>query len=332
MKNTILTISTFLFVGTAIAQSTSQDTIKVGVNNQHITVTPPQMNQKVSVKIEDSTFNYIIDISKVSKDINNLTTISSENASEPQETDRKGRAISRSGFFREFEFGMVSSPMFGTITDSIEYDFPDLIDDSTFVYLDVSGEQDRVIFNPTGTNVGLYLDATIREKTRPTKRWENIYFQNSSHLRLSMHNYSGTLTEESYYVFDTDRPDSIISTTISDMEVWNTQLQLAKRFTFLWDVPKVEDLSLEYGIYTGVQFNLLRSVTKRNPGDEITSTGEDIGIYSRSPFIRINHQFGVNYKNYSLNTTVSFVNQRHGTSNTEHIRGKRVAVGLAYRF
>lgn len=328
MKHIIFIVISMIVSQLVKAQVETQDTISVGVNGQHISVTPPQMNQKVSIKIEDSSFNYLIDISKVPS---NQAVIATTQYNPPAR-DKKQKDISRSGLFREFEMGVSFLPLGGAYISGYDFEWSDLFEDSTFIGIVNTGPQNRTFFKPSGTSVGLYLDATIREKSRKLAKFDNLYFQNSTHLRTSLYNHSGERTDETYFVFESGREDSLISSTVTNVEVWNTQLEIAKRFTFMWDIPQVKDLSLEYGLFTGLRFNLTRSVTERMPGSEVTTSGSDVGLYASNPFIRLNHQLGINYRNYSLNTNISYADATVGSFNTSHIRGKRVNIGLAYRF
>lgn len=72
-KNFTLTATCLL----ALSNILAQDTLKIGINNDLINVTPPAMNHKVDVLIEDSTFNYHVIILKTDK---NMALNSGKNA------------------------------------------------------------------------------------------------------------------------------------------------------------------------------------------------------------------------------------------------------------
>ncbi len=307
----------------------AQDTIKIGINDQMILVTAPKNNQKVTIIIEDSISNYKVDISRYSS--TSAPSIKSDILSRV-----KRKKTWKSRFFGEVEVGYSgmlntkqSYPWYlnelGTNTDYVD----------TF-YLGPIGNYSEQGFSSRGTYYGMYLDLTIREKTRLLWKTDNVYLSKGSHIRLSQNFAKGELIRTELYGFEDFRLDSIVSRDAREATLSISGLQVSKRYNLGIYLNKAKDLSVEYGLDIGVRFALSRRTVIDNQIDpKVTSSSMSIpepGSDMSITFLTLNHRLGFNYKRFSANLGVSYGDLRIGSYNERSVYGKRMTAGLAYRW
>jgi hypothetical protein len=312
----------------------AQDTIKVGINEQLIQVTAPEENQKITIMIEDSAANYKVDITRYT----GLPEKKVQLAPLTKRQLRKKEKNWTSRFFSEAEFGysgmLAKQTAFGNFLsfeeDSTGIEFLDTI------FRGPVGDYSTESFSSDGSYWGMYLDLTIREKTRKLWNTDNIYMSKATHFRFNQNFAGGRRYYRDVFGFEDFRVDSLVSERSYQSRLSITSLQLSMRHTIGYLFNEEKNISMEYGVDLGMQFAL----AKRFSTSESTQTSVTFGdpqarwydTDATTPFFTFNHRLGFNYGRISANMGVSFGSIRVGSFTDNFIQGNRMTLGLAYRW
>ncbi|PCJ65547.1 MAG: hypothetical protein COA58_09045 [Bacteroidetes bacterium] len=316
-------ITTALILLVSVALVKAQDTLKVGLNDQLIQVDAPEANQKVTVLIEDSTFTYKIEISK-------MENRSLEDKIKGMvEVDKSRKKSFSSSWFRSAEVGIntlaftefnAPSGQFSIIVDSVP------AQDVNYTHRSYSSQ---------GPYWGVYIDYTIRERKRASRRIDNVYLKRKSHIRLDYNSVRGKVVFDNYFGTGVINEDDHLSSSSVPRRISFTNLQFSQLITYGYDFNVEKGISLEYGINMGLQFSLSESNNA-----EVINIGTENSInnftlfddYVADPFIRIQHHAAYNYGPYSLNAKMTYLRKRFGNTEQEHIRGNILSLGVGYKF
>jgi hypothetical protein len=320
-KNVILLVLLLLVQMSAVyAQN---DTLKVGLNDQLIQVDAPNDGQKITVLIEDSTFTYKVEISKLEnksleEQLKNLTSVSK----------KKKKPYSSSWFNSgEVGFNTLTAKTFYTSSSSFAIN----LNDSSYAE---GVNYTRRSYNSNGEYWGAYLDFTIRERTRSSERLEKLYLKRKSHVRLDFNTVKGELHFDNYFGNGVSSNDSFISGSSREQTISFTNLQLSQLLTYGYMFNKDKGVSLEYGVNLGLQFALSSN------NDESVNISEDNSIntfnifnkYVANPFMRVQHHAAYNYGPYSLNAKLTFLGKRFGSNEKNHVSAHILSMGIGYKF
>lgn len=298
IKITIALIFSALF---AAAQTKSKDKIIIGLNDETTIVDAPDLNQKTSILIKDSTYDYRVDIYKVEKsEIEGSQNFSLRNSA-------KKRKYFETTYFGQVEAGLnlsaIRTPMSSTIPNSQAI----LLDSFNFIN---SGpyESFNSYFSKTN-HIGFYLDYTIRERTRPLLSSPKYYIKKSSNLRLDYNKIDGQYRLEKKYNFGNySDEDSLISTATGPASFTTTHFQIIGKYSLGMNLNKNKNLSMDLGIAPLLQFQLSKNV---DLPDYLRTTYADGLYYAQSGFtIRATMRVmaGINYNQLSLVYNLSLAN------------------------
>lgn len=326
-KHFKLTAICLLILSTAMAQ----DTLKIGVNEELINITPPALNQKVYVVIEDSNYNYQIRISKLPKNIDpdNISLLSfidtlADMKKWNYSSIKKKKIVST--LFSEMELGVNYIPFHN------HYD----------VNYGVKSDLDYIAqhFVSNGENSGFYASLNFRTKKRYYNKPKNYYFYDATQARFNKNYYQGYMHYTEHFGREQEY-DSIGRTDTIRADVSISQLFLVKRFAFGIILNKAKTFSIEYGLDLGIRIS-----NQERPNVYFGENDSYKRIYSNNvvalPFVSIdglatsniqllmNHRLGINYKKVTLNVGMSMRNVKMGSKSYEG--GHMMSAGLAYRF
>ena len=317
----VLIATSLLFLNTANAQS---DTLKVGLNDQLIQVDAPEGGQKVTVLIEDSTFTYKVEISKM----------------ENRSLEDQLKSISNVGSKKK----KFSSSWFG----SGEVGF------NTLAFADVDGNPTESIFNgltdsihmkaenytyrsfaSTGKYWGAYVGFTIRDRQKASKRIENLYLKRKSHVRLDFNTAEGEEHFITYHGTGNYRVDSVVSGVSREKRVSFTNFQVSQLFAYGYTFNEEKDITLEYGVNLGLQFTLSETNNDRSTYTGTENISNNLSFfddYVANPFIRVQHHAAFNYDRYSLNAKLTALPKRFGNFNQKNVTANILSLGVGYKF
>ena len=331
--------STFIVALLAGCSTTvfGQDTIKVGINEQIIQVTAPEKNQKISIMIEDSAANYKVDITRYTG-----LPEKKEKQSLAGMTRRQIRKMNKdwhSTIFGEAEFGyrtLIGKQVARSSALGILFDTSFLEPTDTFFRGPV-GDYSTVGFESEGDYNGVYLDLTIREKTRSLWGTDRVYLSNGTHLGFNYNSARGSMVFRDSYGFEDFRVDSVVSEEKVRARLSEFNFQVSKRFNIGYYLNEAKDFSIEYGVDIGMRIVLRRMEALEDNRTYLVEGGLTPFFGNRpnhmsSPFVTFNHRLGINYKRVSLNAGVSYGDFVLGDYSEKNTYGKRMTLGLAYRW
>jgi hypothetical protein len=293
----------------------AQDTLKIGVNSEIIQVTPPELNHKVYVIIEDSTFNYHVDIYKLQKS----STLDYSNSLMDKNLKKKKYT---SSLLNEIEFGISLIPK--TAVHQINW-----ASSSTFDHLTSS-------FMSNGENFGLYGSVNIRSKQRMLDKNKKVYFGNATQVKFNWSEYQGNTAYTEIFSRNNSVPrqsDSIgkIDTFPSRLDV--TKWFFVKRLALGYVINERKNFSVEYGLDINVKFfskiehgyyNSSTAFIEKKEGAKLVENP-----FISDPTISLYHRIGVNYQKLTLNVGLS--NGQLEVGSHPYRSGRALNVGLAYR-
>lgn len=293
----------------------AQDTLKIGINNELINLTPPKLNHKVDVIIEDSNYNYHINISKLDKSfvVANDTTLSL--AKNPVKKKKY-----TSSLLNEAELGMSFIPnskshelMYGTRSDR------DHISET---------------FISSGTGNGFYGSVNIKSKRRMLTQSEKFYFGNATQIKFNQNFYQGSMEYREIFATTPNRlQDSVGRIDTFRAAVTIRNLFLIKRLSFGVMINPGQKFSIEYGLDVGVRLsnNVISEVynTTGDFNERVYNAHVYTSPFVSNPLFILYHRIGINYKRFTLNAGVSHGKTQMGTHS--YSEGRMANVGLAYR-
>jgi hypothetical protein len=266
------------------------------------------------VIIEDSNFNYHINISKLEK----TYTLGSTNTSTAKNPVKKGKFTS--SLLNEIELGMSFIPSYksfevqhGTISDR---------DHMTETFLSY------------GSGSGFYAGMNLNSKKRIITKSEKVYFGNSTQLKFNTNMYQGEMEYREIFAGKPGRPyDSVGQMDTFRANVTVNNLYLVKRLVLGTILNSAGNFSVECGMDIGVK------LSTRTYSDVFNTSGDFnervynwhvlAGQFVSNPTIIFYPRLGINYKKFTLNTSFSAGKIQMGTHSYK--AGRMVNIGLAFR-
>jgi hypothetical protein len=327
MANIKLVPIFLLVAGSSFAQE-GGDVIRVGINDQNVQIDPPKLNQKVSILIEDSTFDYKIEISKVSKQpINGFN-----NALNKVKEDYGFSKTKTSRWFNEIEVGINGLAFANRFTSEISVlDFAFDID--TFG-LQANERFTRNNYIAHGTNTGFYIGVNLREKRRMSLKNPRFYFLNVWHLRVNQNFSRGEMFINTFQRTENTMTDSLVQSDTSLASFSLTNLAITKRLAVGYIFDEAKNFTLRYGLDIGLRALNYRTMTlsNANTGDaETIITGTDVSSFLSNPWLTFYYRFGVTYERFGANLGISLGSRRYGNVEGNTISGKAISFGLTYQ-
>jgi len=322
-KASLLAAALFI-VQVALAQT---DTLKVGLNDQLIQVDAPEGGQKITVLIEDSTFTYKVEISKLeNKSLDDKIKDFALGA-------KRDKYAYSSTWFKSAEVGY-NTAVFKTFYTPQNSLVNLILNDSTgSVTSDVN--YTRRSFSSDAKSWGAYLDYTIRERKKPSKRIKNLYLKRKSHIRLDFNTIEGNLHFDNYIGSGDILRDSFLSGTFRTEKVSFTNLQLSQLLTYGYEFNADKDISVEYGVNVGLQFALSETNNERSVNigaDNSLNSFTLFDKYVANPFMRVQHHAAYNCGPYSLNAKLTYLGKRFGSNEKNHVYAHILSLGVGYKF
>ncbi|MCB9262493.1 MAG: hypothetical protein H6607_08980 [Flavobacteriales bacterium] len=296
----------------------AQDVVNVGINDENISVTAPELNHKVSVTIEDSTSNYQIDIIKLPKGVT-YTGMSMNSDSKHGKKEKKFT----SKFFDEVGLGWLGIIHVTNVTPS----------DISSSYNGKSANYIRRAFVPEEQNGGFYANVNIRNKERPLGKSKNLYFRNATNIQYSKQFFYGEMEYRHYIVFGSGIPDYLKEVNYYKTDLRLSNLYLGKKFALGYKINWVKGLSVEGGLDIGLRLWSNEEIELYNIGQINEATVSDYDIKIRNfdnPNLTFLYRLGVNYKRYTFNFGGSMGFRVYGSDN--YYEGYARSIGFAYRF
>ncbi|MCB9262492.1 MAG: hypothetical protein H6607_08975 [Flavobacteriales bacterium] len=300
----------------------AQDVVNVGINDENISVTAPELNHKVSITIEDSTFNYQIDIIKLPKGVT-YTGMSMNSDSKHGKKQKKFT----SKFFDEVGLGYTNVLPQQIYTPS--YIWTSWTLPSTFTYT-------RRSFLPDAENGGFYANLNIRKKERLFGKSKNFYYHNATNIHFAQQFFYGKMEYRLYENIENRSTDSLLLHTDIKADIALSNLYIGKKLALGYKINRIKGLSVEYGLDIAVRLFNKENVNLYNTEawlNDVPIYKDKYDIYLSNlfnPGVTIMNRLGVNYKRYSFNYGYS-MGTRYFGSDTE-ISGHAQSIGFAFRF
>ena len=302
-KGAIFTLF-ILFALSARSQgnSATKDTIVVGINNQMIKVTPPEINNKIRVVLDDSLVTYQIEITKLSnKKVVRSPKEDKSGKVENNKSEGKKTKTFQYKYFSEMELVKgVGNIGFGD--RSYFNDIPIWAYSSNYA----TTTEHRYNFTSFSKANSYFLNFTLREKTRSySKKSNNLYARNTIDLGIFRHSLVGNFSSSRVV------GDSVIENFSTSGRVNIYNINISKRWIQGIFLNAKKDMSLELGLTLGLIIPLAADM-RVNAVPEWTrdilnvtqSLTKQVMLYSytASP-VRLNSALflGYNYKRVSIN-------------------------------
>lgn len=318
MKNIIL-LNVLLAFGLLEAgaqdQKDKQDTVKITLGNESITLPMPKTGNKVTVNLEDSTHVIQISIGKTSK-------FSTLNNNAPASNVR-GKHVR---WFNEIELGLVG------MVDRARETSTDTGYGATFStqYNDQMNRSTIIRITPEKPQIGFSLGFSIREKSRPIGN-SNLDFVTGSRFRYSRYTVKGNyeikeIKSEIVNGMIRYYPDSVYSYRAGDYRSITNSVQLL--FPFMVEREFSEKkLKISAGVHLALNINTSKIIIGNGENLKtnymITYTGPQI--------IQLQPALRCTYKRTSMLLSYNVSRSWIGFGATQRLTGRTLYFGAAYR-
>lgn len=321
MKKNLIAIVACLSAGFIQAQN-SNDTIKIQLGSEHITLPMPKTGNKVTVNLEDSGSIIQISVGKISK---NAPMSSAGMSRVPLEPESKKRV----SWFREVELGMVyllSTGKEQRADTAFYYRYQDLTNGTSN-----PSKTSFIKITPERVYPGLSFGFNIKEKRRPFKNTKMTYitgFKFRYNVFVARGDYELTEVKSEvkngvfrYYA------DSVLSVTKGNYNSRTSIYQLVFPFMLEFNSKK-SYLTYSAGLQLVVGFNSSKIITKS--GENLKNTNMIIS-YTNPQVLQIQPAFKVNYKKLSAQLSASLGTSRVGYGATQYFRGNMCFLSVGYK-
>lgn len=321
MKKHLIIIITLIGAIYAKAQ-TNQDTVKIHIGGEQISLPMPKDGKKVTVNLEDSSGIVQISIGKISKNSSASAMTMTRQALEPE--NRK-----KTYWFREVELSsvfLISTGIEQTNDTAIYYRYQDLAPG-----LSPRSSTNLIKISPEKIYPGLSFGINIKEKRRLIKGTKLTYitgfkFRYTGFTARGNYELTEVKSETKNGVFRY-YPDSVLSVQQGNYNSRTSIYQMVFPFMVEFN-SKRSTLTYGAGLQLVIGANTSRIITKT--GENLKSSSMIIS-YINPQFIQIQPAFRVNYKKLSAQVSTSFSTTRIGYGATKYFRGSMCYLSFGYR-
>jgi hypothetical protein len=305
-----------------IQAQNSNDTIKIQLGSEHITLPMPKTGNKVTVNLEDSGSIIQISVGKISKSASVATASMSRVPLEPESKKRVS-------WFREVELGtlyLLSTGKEQRADTAIFYRYQDLTNGTSN-----PSKTSFIKITPERVYPGFSLGLNIKEKRRPFKNTKMTYitgFKFRYNVFVARGNYEVTEVKSEvkngvfrYYA------DSVLSVTKGNYNSRTSIYQFVFPFMLEFNSKK-SYLTYSAGLQLVVGFNSSKIITKS--GENLKNTNMIIS-YTNPQLLQIQPAFRVNYKKLSAQLSASLGTSRVGYGATQYFRGNMCFLSIGYK-
>jgi len=321
MKKHLIIIITLISAMYAKAQS-SNDTVKINIGSEQISLPMPKDGKKVTVNLEDSTGIIQISIGKFSKNSAMPTTVMTRQPLEPETNKKKY-------WFREVELStmfLIKTGIEQTNDTALYYRYQDFT-----TGIAQKSSTNLIKISPERIYPGLSFGINIKEKRRPIKGSKLTYITGFKFR------YTGFTARGSYELTEVKSetkngvfryyPDSVLSVQQGNYNSRTNIYQIVFPFMVEFNSKKSE-LSYAAGLQLVIGANSSKIITKTG---ENLKTSSMIMNYINPQIIQIQPAFRVNYKKLSAQVSTSFSTTRIGYGATKYFRGSMCYLSFGYR-
>lgn len=321
MKKNLIAIVACMSAGFIQAQN-SNDTIKIQMGSEHITLPMPKTGNKVTVNLEDSGSIIQISVGKISKNAPMTTANTGRTLLEPESKKRVS-------WFREVDLGMVyllSTGKEQRADTAFYYRYQNLTNGTSN-----PSRTSFIKISPERIYPGLSFGFNIKEKRRQFKNTKMTYitgFKFRYNVFTARGNYEMTEVKSEvkngvfrYYA------DSVLSVTKGNYNSRTSIYQVVFPFMLEFNTRK-SYLTYSAGLQLVVGFNSSKIITKS--GENLKNTNMIIN-YTNPQLLQIQPSFKVNYKKLSAQISASLGTTRVGYGATQYFRGSMCFLSVGYK-
>lgn len=321
MKKNLIAIVACMSAGFIQAQN-SNDTIKIQMGSEHITLPMPKNGNKVTVNLEDSGSIIQISVGKISKNAPMSTVNMGRMPLEPESKKRVS-------WFREIELGamyLLSTGKEQRADSAMYYRYQELTNG-----ISNSSSTSFIKITPERIYPGISFGFNIKEKRRPFMNTKMVYITGFKFR------YTGFTARGNYELTEFRSvmkngvlkyySDSVLSVSKGNYNSRTSIYQIVFPFMLEFNSKK-SLLTYSAGLNLVLGFNSSRIITKS--GENLKSGGL-IFNYINPQVIQIQPAFKVNYKKVSAQISASLGTTNVGYGATQYFRGSMCYLSFGYK-
>jgi len=321
MKKSLIIICAFIITSAAQAQN-SEDTVKIQLGSEHITLPMPKTGKKVTVNLEDSSGIIQISIGKIAK---NSSMANSQLMRTPLEPESR----KHTSWFREVEFGamyLLSTGKEQRADSAMYYRYQEITNGVGNL-----ASTSFIKISPERIYPGLSFGFNIKEKRRAFRNTKMTYitgfkFRYTGYTARGNYELTEVKSENKNGVFRY-YADSVLSVNKGNYNSRTSIYQIVFPFMLEFNGKKTF-VTYSAGLHLVVGFNSSRIITKS--GVNLKTSGI-IFNYTNPQVIQIQPAFKVNYKKLSAQISASLSTTRMGYGATQYLRGSMCYLTFGYK-